>query len=221
VLSPGPAPRRGPLCPRGPRRTHRPTPRGGVLPGERCRPMLDYDVRCPGGGSVSFSGHLRNGQCRALTGFTSPTGCDPGRAGTRGWPPRAPDSPARTRRALRLLAVFRSAITHSRSGLVSGVHRNTTSMMSTPYSSARNVMPAWIIAGAPTKAAVVAAASSPAHRRRIRPDISQGSFHGGRLPPPLLRCNHRQRIAGRPAGDARPRSTARRTLWPLHRWRQA
>jgi hypothetical protein len=109
VLSPGPAPRRGPLCPRGPRRTHRPTPRGGVLPGERCRPMLDYDVRCPGGGSVSFSGHLRNGQCRALTGFTSPTGCDPGRAGTRGWPPRAPDSPARTRRALRLLAVFRSA----------------------------------------------------------------------------------------------------------------
>ena len=58
-------------------------------------------------------------------------------------------------------------------------------------------MPAWIIAGAPSSAAVVVAASRPAHRRRTRPDIS-GSFHGGHLPPPLLRYDHRARIISPP-----------------------
>jgi hypothetical protein len=49
------------------------------------------------------------------------------------------------------------------------------------------------MAGVPTRAAAVVAASSPAHKRRIRPDIT-GSFHGGHLPPPLLRYTYRPRI---------------------------
>ena len=64
---------------------------------------------------------------------------------------------------------------------------------SAPQSMKLRVMPAWTMAGPPTSTTVVAAASSPAHRTRIRPDIS-GSFHGGHLPPPLLRCAHRPRM---------------------------
>jgi hypothetical protein len=36
-------------------------------------------------------------------------------------------------------------------------------------------MPAWIIVGAPTRTAVVAAANRPAHRRRMRPVVSAPS----------------------------------------------
>ena len=71
-------------------------------------------------------------------------------------------------------------------------------VISAPYSSAENVMPARTVGDA-TAAAVAVAANSAAHRRRIRPGIS-GSFHGGHLPPPLLRRNHQPRII-RPHAD--------------------
>jgi hypothetical protein len=61
-----------------------------------------------------------------------------------------------------------------------------------PQSIPLNERPA-TIAGAPTTAAVVTATSSPAHKKRIRPVMS-GSFPGGRLPPPLLRCNDEPRM---------------------------
>jgi hypothetical protein len=60
------------------------------------------------------------------------------------------------------------------------------------------------VRGAATRApAVKTAASRAAHGRRIRPDIS-GFFHGGHLPPPLLRSSHQPWMDPHPTGTAAP-----------------
>jgi hypothetical protein len=55
------------------------------------------------------------------------------------------------------------------------------------------MIPAWTMAGVPTKAAVVAAASNPAQISRARV-ITSTPFAGGHLPPPLLRCDDLPRM---------------------------
>src|SRR5262245_7876872 len=65
------------------------------------------------------------------------------------------------------------------------------------------------MAGVPTTAAVVAAASKPAENRQARVSIF-GSFRGGDLPPPLLRCEDQARIIRPPWWRRTPAMIKRR-----------